>query len=451
MQLDKICNDQTLFLNQNTINILFSEDEINRIFEICLSFFSELEGYDLILETEQERSFEITTQGYIYVQRNFKIDPFEFANNVISKIDFDYYKTILPTLHTDNSFDPNITKAFIENKSYMQTFFEPYKLSTEQKQSIINYIKNAEGEEPSFFEDIGFLKRLMTFIIAAKFDEMNKKLDNDFDLDFFIKSIKTAKYCVNNFPNEYQLWDAAIINKQDLIPYFNKQQISPDYSKSHFINVLFTFYHMACTDDGEKLIFEHELKEICKSPVCTARFIKFLSEHEYSPDFCRIYQKYLDKTNTHPFFKTDIFTPAPLVFKKDDDNSHNRKWYVAIAQSKYKKSSQKDIYETLVKLHSILRTEEYISYDTPLALFVYRFSGLLTPVHPKSSMVWTGTLKTLAILINLLYNDGNSKLPYSIVARFWGIENKNLSAIYASRKIDDENKIKSILEDCGFK
>lgn len=137
----------------------------------------------------------------------------------------------------------------------------------------------------------------------------------------------------------------------------------------------------------------------------------------------------------------------PLEFNIDTNRDHVN-WFIPIPRKKFLKDSPKDIFNSLYKLYSTLKEESLIDYDTSLNIFVYRFSGLLKPIgiEPEFTMRWTSAQNKLAILINLLYNDDVSKIPYAKVARFLGFEKSNLSQNYKVSEARDIIYISKILE-----
>lgn len=274
----------------------------------------------------------------------------------------------------------------------------------------------------------------------------------------FTKTALIAKACAEKFPKEYQLWEASTTNKYEQYLFILERIHVTKFNtmEATYLSIAAMFFTYFCvfTEQGKCYLFESTLRSVCNTPVKTALFIEFLKTFKFGSDFCNAYKKYLEEKGSTPIFNPDILIPVamPLEFNIDTNRDHVN-WFIPIPRKKFLKDSPKDIFNSLYKLYSTLKEESLIDYDTSLNIFVYRFSGLLKPVgiEPEFTMRWTSAQNKLAILINLLYNDDVSKIPYAKVARFFGFEKSNLSQNYKVSEARDIIYISKILEYCGFK
>lgn len=281
-------------------------------------------------------------------------------------------------------------------------------------------------------------------------------VSNSIDIDVFTKTVLIAKACVEKFPEEYQLWEASTTNKNEqylfILERIHVTKLDAVEVAYLSIAAMFFAYFSVFTEQGRCYLFETTLRSVCNTPVKTALFIEFLKTFKFGPDFCNAYKKYLEEKGSTPVFNPDILIPVAMPLELNfDTNKDHENWFISIPRKKFLRDSPKDIFDSLCKLYSALRKENLIDYNTSLDLFVYRFSGLLKPVGPESTMKWTSEKNKLAILINLLYNDNVSKIPYAKVARFFGIEKSNFSQSYKMSEAKDTIYIGEILEYCGFK
>lgn len=442
--------------SENIISILFSEEIISQIAKDYLSYFENDDNNELQIETEQEKYFFTIVSGTNYVRRFTHFNPIIAAAYGISKLDINAIRMNYFVENDSNDNDDYLyIHAFLKNKSYLQTFFKMYNISEEIKQKFINCSNKGKLDEELttfLFSDEELIKGFITLVAACNIEQYNTSiLNKEVEKNQFIKMIRFSESCVHRFHNEYQLWDASVVNKVEMFKYLSvnghriKHNIKFDYSI--IVLTIFLHFHAVYTQHGEKIIFEDMLKDICKTPLYTARFIKFLKEFEFGEFFCLGYQKYIERTNINPIFSPYIFKSTPLELVKDTE--HSEDWFFPIHRSKFIKTSLIDIYNALEKLHSELKMKELIDTDTPLEVFIYRFSGLAEIFKPEFTMKWTGKKYMLAVLIRLLYNDNISRIPYVKIAGFFGIKS-NLSQSYKSCKEEAIKDMKEILVRCGF-
>lgn len=455
------------FNSQDTVATLFSEDVAVEICKYFNNLINEKENSEQTIDTEQWKCLLTLENAIKTIEKTIAphIDNIGIAYESINKVNIEAVKmNELAENNSDNDafMYSRFVEVFLSNPKYMQILSKKYNLTNEQEQELLRSIESDRQDMKDerlscLIKDENFIKDITVLMQAAMLEFLQEiSMSNDINTTIFTKMVLNSKACVEKFTEEYRLWEASTINKHEQYLFIRSrsavtQKDSKEGIALSVANIFFLYFYVY-TEQGRIYLFDETLKSVCNTPVKTGLFIKFLKEYEYGPDFCNAYRKYLDETGIDPIFNPNIFIPVemPLELNIDTDNEHID-WFLPIPRKRFYKGSPKDIFESLHKLYLALREESLIDYNTPLDLFVYRFSGLLKPIGTETTMKWTSQNNKLAILINLLYNDDENRLPYAKVARFFGIEKSNLSQNYRKSESKDIKYISKILENCGFK
>lgn len=455
------------FNSQDIVSTLFSEDVAVNISNCFCKLMNDDENSVQIIDTEQWKCLLTLENAIKTIEKTVAphIDTIRIASESVNKVDIEAIK--MNELAEKNSDDDafmcsRFVEAFLSNPKYMQVLSKKYNLTNEQEQELLRSIESdrqdMEDERLScLVKDENFIKDFTKLLQSAMLDFFSEKsMSHDIDTTFFTKMVLASKTCVEEFTEEYRLWEVSTINKYEQYLFIKSRRLITKNDSKEGIALLvayvFFLYFYVYTEQGRRNLFEETLKSVCNMPVKTGLFINFLKEYEYGPDFCNAYRKYLDETGIDPIFNPNIFIPVemPLELNIDTDNEHVG-WFLPIPKNRFLKDSPEDIFESLHKLYLALREESLIDYNTPLDLFVYRFSGLLKPIEPETTMKWTGTRTKLAVLIHLLYNDNYSRIPYAKVDSYFGTKpnDSNLSAHYEPKSTHIKY-LKEILVRCGF-
>lgn len=455
------------FNSQDIVSTLFSDDVALKIYEYYNVLKKGKEYSGQIIDTEQWKCLLTLENAIKTIEKTIAphIDNIGIAYESINKVNIEAIK--LNELAENDSDNDDfmysmLVEAFLLKPKYMQILSKKYNLTNEQEQELLKSIESDRQDMKDerlscLVKDENFIKDITVLMQAAMLEFLQEiSMSNDINTTIFTKMVLNSKACVERFTEEYRLWEVSTINKYEQYLFIkSRRPVTQKDSKEYIalsVAYIFFLYFYVYTEQGRSYLFEETLKSICNTPVKTGLFIKFLKEYEYGPDFCNAYRKYLDETGIDPIFNPNIFIPVemPLELNIDTDNEHVG-WFLPIPKNRFLKDSPEDIFESLHKLYLALREESLIDYNTPLDLFVYRFSGLLKPIEPETTMKWTGTRTKLAVLIHLLYNDNYSRIPYAKVDSYFGTKpnDSNLSAHYEPKSTHIKY-LKEILVRCGF-
>lgn len=469
--MDKYFKSQSA--SQDVVGALFSDKVLmNIVLHFTEEYINMNQSGTPTIDSEQWKCVLTLEQAHKAIAKRIIpfLDTVEIASDIYNKVDL---KAMKLKVLLENSLDDDLMyskfiEVFLEDSKYIQALSKMHNLTPEQEQELIEILKNLEEEEnikdvrlSHLLKDEDFINDVFKLIQTAMLDSLSKDfMCNKIDEPMFTRFVAASKACVESFSEEYQLWEASTMNKQEQFLFLFSKVFSTKIDSSKGIHTLVTciffMYFYVYTEKGRYYLFEKTLKSLCNTPVKTGIFIKFIKEYEYGSDFCNAYRKYLDETGSTPLFNPDILIPVTMPLKLDiDTDKEHVDWFLPIQRRKFLKDSPKDIFDSLHKLYLALREENLIDYNTPSNLFIYRFSGLLKPIEPETTMKWTGTRTKLAILIHLLYNDGESRIPYAKVDSYFGTkpDDSNLSAHYKpknSTTISHIKHLKEILVRCGF-
>lgn len=443
----------------DVIGTCFDKDVIANVASAFYQYLNDESINDLALETDREKCLMTITFAKQYIDAIFSIDPLKVAADAMSHVDIHTIKLsfLSGNIKTEESSVTRVgISTFLNNEKYFNAFVKLYNISKEQQAELINFLKTPHSDEnsiPDFIMNEDRLRDLGVFMNASLLEmEIEKSAKNSLSNQQFIKIWKASKYAVECFPQEYQLWDASTKNKADQVLLLGQRtpMDKQDKDEIFYASALNAFlcYYTLYDNKGKSLIFENDVKEICKDPMRTAKFIEFLKNYEYGSLFCSEYAKYVEETGITPMFALDAIEPKPLVLTVDNNKEH-KDWFLAVDNKLFKDNNNATKYESLSKLYSCLVEKGWIDADTPKTVFIYRFSGLDTPAdlsNDSTIKIIKCPYKKLKELVDHLYYR-EERPPYKAFLRFFD-KDTNLSS-YKS-KTEDVEEIKSIFKKCGL-
>lgn len=248
-----------------------------------------------------------------------------------------------------------------------------------------------------------------------------------------IANILINKY----YQKEYEDWDTMIIEVQNL---------ACCYYKRNFLPQLFYLYKKTHTAD----VIYYEVNKILMIDINKRPFEEHIQSSKYGKYIYDVYKEYVEK---HPgcecLLSEDLFIEKEPTI--DQEKGHQKEgWFVTVDQNKFKWQGIKGKLKGLNSLHRKLIENGLLSKDTPINLFIYRFSGILPLSLPDVKMEWTGSKTKLAILINLLTAIDGGQSKYKTVGQFFNEEKFNGSSFYKNACSDDIKSVEGILIECGF-
>ena len=442
----------------DVIGTCFDKEVIANIASAFYQYLCDENIKDLALETDKEKCLLTVTLAKQYIDAIFSIDPLKVAADAMSHVDIHTIELsfLSGNLETEESSVTRVgISTFLNNEKYFNAFVKLYNISKEQQAELINFLKTPHSDEnsiPDFIMNEDRLRDLGVFMNASLLEmEIEKSAKNSLSNQQFIKTWKASKYTVGCFSQEYQLWDASTKNKADQVLLLEQRTPMDKQDKDETFYAValnaFICYYTLYDNKGKSLIFENDVKLICKDPMRTAKFIEFLNNYEYGSLFCSEYAKYVEETGITPMFALDAIEPKPLVLTKDENKEH-KNWFLAVDNNLFKDNNNATKYESLSKLHSCLIEKRWIDVNTPKALFIYRLSGLGTPVDLSNDWAIKRICpykKIKELADHLYYRE--ERPPYRTFLKFFG-EQTNLSSYRA--KTEDSEDVKSIFKECNL-
>ena len=444
----------------DVIGTCFDKEVIANIASAFYQYLCDENIKDLALETDKEKCLLSVTLAKQYIDAIFSIDPLKVAADAMSHIDIHTLKLSFLSGNIEMTEESSVTRvgisSFLNNEKYFNSFVKLYNLSKEQQTELILFLEKPNSDVnsiPDFIMNEDRLRDLGVFMNASLLEmEIEKSAKKSISNQQFIKMWKASKYAVECFPQEYQLWDASTKNKADQVLLLGQRTPMDKQDKDEIfyasaLSAFLCYYTLYDDNKGKSLIFENDVKEICKDPMRTAKFIEFLKNYEYGSLFCSEYAKYVEETGITPMFALDAIEPKPLVLTVDNNKEH-KDWFLAVDNKLFKDNNNATKYESLLKLYSCLVEKGWIDADTPKALFIYRLSGLGTPVDLSNDLAIKRICpykKIKELADHLYYRE--ERPPYRTFLKFFG-EQTNLSSHRA--KTEDSEEVKSIFKECNL-
>jgi hypothetical protein len=411
---------------------------------------------------------------------SLEIDPLALAAEQIEKMDFHALYLQITSLRTttEKGDDSGFVGDFdlFKNQCYYDQFCLVEQISDSEKEQLERYkeseLNGTSGldEIPKFLMDEKKFKSFMTFNAAATLEKyIRQQYESSTVKDTektILRTVRAAKLLVKNDFDRYKLWESSTNDKVQQAQFMwsldifkqissNSSNIITEEEQIQFLLLMFMSYYVTYSEHWRGFCFGHELKKSCDSPKKTLKFIQHLRNHKYGRDFCNEYKVYLNNSNERPLFDLGVIVPSMPTLERDNHIEHND-WFKPIDKSKVASQNEEDIFKAVRELFYKLKENKCIASDSSENLFIYRFTGYLTPQPLEAKIKWIGSYNnTLAFIFKCLYTkkDGVheiSKPKYSKLVEFFTPRISNGSALADSLDSRKKLKIMVMLKECGF-
>ena len=453
----------------NLLYEVFSENDINSICEQVLKFIDDFD-FDGSLSISEKCMLVLTE---INLPPRYS-DPLQAAIEETQDMSIDNLVKVINSPQNAGKFEfENVISKqnwpIFCNPTYLQALCTQLNLDPEKTDELFSIsddlIKNGttDREFPSFL-----IEKPEIYITALQYNsavaliesyEMPEIDKKELRLNT-IASFKASKDVVAKIKSKYDLWESCVNDFSPLYTYLGIIASRDDdncYNEFIFVRTLLT-YHILYSHNWKRAIFNEMLSNCCNDSLRKLAFIQGLSKHQFVDDFCIEYRRYIDENNIPPLFDMSIVKPK-LILTQDEDKDH-KDWFAPIPEDRYKhysgdnatQKSNEELYNCLKRLYQALSARRMIDPNIPLELFIYRFSGFMTPQEPilKFIQPQNVNLGFMCYLIMLLFKVDSGKPPYSKINKFFepGFSNISKQSEEANRK--DKIEVRKLLEVCGF-
>ena len=299
------------------------------------------------------------------------------------------------------------------------------------------------------------IKDLSLNIIFKKISQQRFEEDINIHNIIFV-----AKEFVHNEISKYKLWESSICNfvkPSDFylaIDYLGNfellmENVSSNDKQLVILSIFIIYYYtISDSEHWKDFCFLHGLSDFCNSPQDILFLTLLLQVHEYGIEFRNEYEKYLNETNNKPLFDVKAIKLTP-----NNDNEHDD-CFEKIHKTKICGGTDDALYEAVKNLYSKVVEDKYIDNNTPLTVFMYRFTGFLPYQSKNIKIKWITNNNILAYIIQCLYTvkegENITKPKYKKLSTYFLPEMSNGSALSDRLERRKKMEVREMLGKCGF-
>lgn len=453
-----------------SISMLFSNDEIKNFNETCSDSAA---NYSLTTQLSTSEMCLIVLSEILpgYTED----DPILIATERLKDFDLSEYAMRVTSPHSINRVeDSSLSLAdwpLFQNREYLHNLCDVLCLAENEQNQVfriydeVSATGSANCDIPDCFcrsEEV--FKTVFLYNCAASIKREQEEIistHQEIDEESFISYCRAVRDTVNTIKEKYLIWESSVSDFYPITKAVSSlNQLEGDSSSDTFTFLYsLLLYHSLYSESWQDDIFSMQLNEFCDTPSHVISFVLQLKKHRFSDSFCQEYDRYIQAKGITPLFKTELIKSVVPELKKDTLDIH-KDWFARIPRNRVTKfvginattRQNEELYRCINKLYNELIQKEYIGNNTPVNLFVYRFTGFLVPQPlDKKILLRTDNINKnyICCLVKILFDTGGGRPPYKTVSDFFLPSLGNISAL-AKVNNDIYEEVLSLLRECGF-